>query len=388
MVAGGGGAQTAMKHLVHVSKFLPPPYAGVEAHVDLLLRALSPEWPVMLVATESPTAPAAAAALPYGVIPVRGYGTLASVTISPGVVTQVERLRRAGRVALLHVHAPNPWGDMAAVRTPASIPVVMSWHSDIVRQRHLLRFYRPLQRAAIHRADRIVVATPMHVPSSRQLSLDAVSHKVAYVPYGIDFHWLDDSLADPEVTERIQRFAAGRRIVLTVGRHVYYKGYDYLLRAFARLRADAVLVMVGAGRLTAWLQRLSHELGLTDRVLFMGEVPRSALVAAFHGCHVFTLPSVEPSEAFGIASAEAMACGKPTVVCQLHNGVNYLNREGETSLVVPPRDEAALADALNTLLRDEALCAQMGQAAARWVRSAFSVEAMKSAMTSVYRQLL
>lgn len=377
-----------MRHLVHVGKFLPPPYAGVEAHIDQLLRALAPDWPVMLVAAESPADADAVARLPYSVIPVRRFGTFASATISPGVLSVLGRLRGQGRMALLHVHVPNPWGDIAAVQTPRSIPVVMSWHSDIVRQRNLLRLYRPLQQAAIERADRIVVATPLHLASSRQLQSDRVSHKVAYVPHGVDVGDLDIGHADVGVIEDIRRFACGRQIVLTVGRHVYYKGYDYLLRAFARLRADAVLIMVGEGYLSDKLHRLADELGVTQRVLFMGEVARPALVAAFHVCDVFTLPSVEPAEAFGIASAEAMACGKPTVVCQLYNGVNYLNRDGETSITVPPRDVQALADALDMLLFDDALRSKMGRAAAEWVRAAFSVDAMKRAMVSVYRELM
>jgi rhamnosyl/mannosyltransferase len=169
---------------------------------------------------------------------------------------------------------------------------------------------------------------------------------------------------------------------------VSYKGYEHLLAAMARLRSEAVLVMVGAGVLTPSLQQQARELGLAQRVLFLGEVERAALVAALHVCDVFTLPSIAPSEAFGIASAEAMACGKPTVVCELGNGVNYLSREGETSLVVPPREVPALADALDTLALDAGLRLRMGRAARAWVRGEFSLEAMKQGTLAVYRSLL
>jgi len=111
------------------------------------------------------------------------------------------------------------------------------------------------------------------------------------------------------------------------------------------------------------------------------------LVAAYHVCDLFTLPSIEPSEAFGLASAEAMACGKPTVVCELNNGVNHLNQAGLTSLTVPPRDVPALADALDTLLLDGALRERMGHAARRWVHEQFSLEAMRDRTIGVYRSL-
>jgi rhamnosyl/mannosyltransferase len=177
-------------------------------------------------------------------------------------------------------------------------------------------------------------------------------------------------------------------MLLTVGRHIYYKGYEYLLAAFARVRADAVLVMIGSGPLTSSLKRQAIELGIESRVLFTGEVDHGALVAAYHRCDVFTLPSIEPSEAFGMASAEAMGCGKPTVVCELGNGVNYLNRSGLTSLTVPPRDVAALSNAIEALLGEPALRRSMGENAQRWVRTNFSSAAMAAQTAALYRALV
>lgn len=374
---------------LHVGKFVPPPYAGVEAHIDTLLRTLAPQAQATLLAGESPAAGAAAVAgLPYRVLVARSYGKLASATLSPGVPWLARRELLSGRSNLLHVHAPNPWGDLAALLSPKRVPMVMTWHSDIVRQQQLLRFYRYIQQRSLARADRIIVFTPKHYESSEQLHQLDLTSRIAYVPTGIDFEVLDPGRADPAVTDQLKAFATGRPMLLSVGRHVYYKGYEYLLAALARVRSEAVLVMVGAGVLTASLRQQAQELGIGQRVLFLGEVRPAVLVAAMHACDVFCQPSIAPSEAFGIASAEAMACGKPTVVCQLNNGVNYLNREGETSLVVPPMEVPALADALDTLALDPGLRHRMGLAARAWVRSEFSMEAMKQGTLAVYRSLL
>ncbi|MDZ4073469.1 MAG: glycosyltransferase [Hylemonella sp.] len=372
---------------LHIGKFVPPPYAGVEAHVDTLLRCLQPQVQGTLLAAESPAGAAAHAGLPYRLLTARAYGKLASATLSPGVLSLARQELSSGRCNLLHIHAPNPWGDLAALACARDVPVVMSWHSDIVRQRQLMKVYQYIQRRVLRRADRIIVFTPRHYDSSAQLHQLDVAAKIAYVPMGIDFTGLDPVQADAAMAARLQAWAAGRPLLLTVGRHVSYKGYEHLLAAMARLRSEAVLVMVGAGVLTPALQQQARELGLAQRVLFLGEVERPALVAALHACDVFTLPSIAPSEAFGIASAEAMACGKPTIVCQLHNGVNYLNREGETSLVVPPRQVAALADAVDTLALDESLRRSMGGAASAWVRGEFSLDAMKQGTLSLYRSL-
>lgn len=374
---------------LHIGKFVPPPYAGVEAHIDTLLRALLPEVLATLLAGASPVAGAPSPAdLPYRALVARSYGKLASATLSPGVLSMAGQELSSGRCNLLHIHAPNPWGDLAALACPRDVPVVMSWHSDIVRQRHLLKVYKYLQRRVLARSDRIIVFTPKHYESSAQLHQLDVASKIAYVPMGIDFAGLDKGYADAAMAARLNAWARGRPLLLTVGRHVYYKGYEYLLAAMARLRSEAVLVMVGAGALTPALQQQACELGLGQRVLFLGEVDKAALVAALHACDVFALPSIAPSEAFGIASAEAMACGKPTVVCELGNGVNYLNRQGETSLVVPPRDVPALADALDTLALDAGLRLRMGSAASAWVRGEFSLEAMKQGTLAVYRSLI
>ena len=373
---------------LHFGKLLPPPYAGVEAHVDQLLRALHPTVRGALVACGDPaTAVARQAEFPYRLIVERFYGRLASAPVAPGMVAAVRRELASGRCNLLHLHAPNPLGDLAGLLCAGKAPIVLSWHSDVVRQRNLLRLYGPMQRRIIDRADAIVVATPKHFTSSRQLQRPGVEAKLHVVPYGIDFSGLDASLADPVTTERLDRFAAGRPMVLTVGRHIYYKGYEYLIAALAKLRSDAVLVMVGTGPLGDALCLQANELGVADRVLMMGEVNPAALVAAYHRCDVFTLPSIEPSEAFGIASAEAMACGKPTVVCELVNGVNHLNQAGRTSLTVRPRDVPALADAFDVLLSDSTQRERMGRAASQWVREQFSVEAMRERTLGIYGSL-
>ena len=372
---------------LHIAKFVPPPYAGVEAHADTLLRTLLPEVQGTLVAGEWPT-PQPRPPMPYRVLSARPFGTLGNLPLSPGVVRHAQRELRSGRCNLLHLHAPNPLGDLASLLCDRKVPVVMTWHSDIVRQRTMLKFYRPLQRRALQRADRIVVFTPKHYESSEQLHQIDLAAKIVKVPIGIDFSRLDPVGADPAVRAAIDAFARGRPVALTVGRHVYYKGYEFLLSAIARLRSEAVLVMIGSGVLMPDLVRQAGELGIRERVLFLGEIADAGLVSAMHRCDFFCLPSIAPSEAFGIASAEAMSCGKPTVVCDLGNGVNYLNREGVTSLTVPRRDVGALAEAIDTLALDPGLRSRLGAAAARWVADEFGIASMKRGMMDLYRTLL
>ena len=268
------------------------------------------------------------------------------------------------------------------------MPTVITWHSDIVRQRLLLRGYGRIQQRALARVDKIIVFTPEHYHSSEQLRVVDLSNKVVHVPIGIDFARLDSPLRHSALLDDIDRWARGRPVALTVGRHVYYKGYRHLLRAMAHATEDTVLLMVGAGPLSGQLRRQISELGLDRRVRMLGEVASTDLVTVLHRCDFFCLPSIAPSEAFGIASAEAMACGKPTIVCELHNGVTHLNRSDVTSVVVPPLDEHALASAIDLLSRDGGLRSRLGTAGRAWVRSEFGVDKMRDGTLEVYRSLM
>ncbi|WP_185969593.1 glycosyltransferase [Tepidimonas aquatica] len=382
----GTEASAEPLRVLHLGKYLPPPPAGVEAHIDTLLRHL-PNYGVepTLVAGDSPAAPQHPPTTPYRTVLARNWGRLASAFITPGVVALAMRECRRHRCQLVHLHLPNPWADVIVHAMPPQLPIVATWHSDIVRQRWALPLYRYVQRATCARLRSLIVPTLAHQQGSTQIPAHA---DVAVIPYGIETEPLDPRWADPATTATLRQWAAGRPIILTVGRHVYYKGYAYLIDALHAMQTSAVLVMIGQGPLTAELQAQVRQRGLSDRVLFLGRAGHAQLVAAMHACQLFTLPSIEPAEAFGLASAEAMACGKPTVVCDLGNGVNVLNRHGVTSIVVPPRDVRALAAALDTLASNPAQCERLGQAARRHIHERFSAAAMAQATAQLYRRLL
>ncbi len=154
------------------------------------------------------------------------------------------------------------------------------------------------------------------------------------------------------------------------------------------VRDDSVFVLGSTGPLSDMLKGLAAELGLEERVLFLGRIPEEILPAYYHACDVFCLPSVEPSEAFGLVQVEAMACRKPVVSCELNNGVSYVNRDGVTDLVVPPRDPSALAAAINRLLEDEPLRKKMGQAGYARAKSEFTPERMWEGMLAVYQRVM
>ncbi len=184
-------------------------------------------------------------------------------------------------------------------------------------------------------ADALIGATPQHFASSAQIPAGRVGQIREIIPYGFDPAVLATSEESRRKRDELLRQRSDRPLIFSVGRHVYYKGFDVLIRAMQRLDAD--LWIGGHGPLTMSLVRLAHDLGLAERVQFVGFIPDPLLVAYFETCDVFCMPSVERSEQFGLVQLEAMHCGKPVVTTRLGTGVEYVTLDGETGLLVPPK---------------------------------------------------
>ncbi len=295
------------------------------------------------------------------------------------------KLHRQEHYDIVHLHFPDPMSHLAAMVLPKDVRLVISWHSDIVRQQNLLKLYRPLLDRIVSRADAIIAATPRHFSTSTQLGC-ADPARLHVVPYGIDFAPFEEPSA-MAAGEILRARYSGRKIVFAVGRHVYYKGFEYLIRAMKAVREDAVLILGGTGPLSASLKALAIAEGLDNRVVFAGRIPDEELPAYYHAAEVFCLPSVEPSEAFGLVQVEAMACRKPVVCCEMNNGVSYVNQHEVTGLVVPPRDPDALAAALSRLLDNDALRQKMGEAGHARAKGEFTLDRMWRETLAVYREV-
>ena len=280
---------------------------------------------------------------------------------------------RNWKADVIHAHTPNPLADLAILAAPRDVPVVISWHSDVIRQQAVMRLYGPLQRAVLRRADAVVVATENHHRFSPWLA--QVPEKVRVIPFGLDLGRFEPSSAVEASAVRWRARAQGKPVFLNLGRLVGYKGQRHAIEAMVRV-PEALLWIAGTGPLEAELRALASASGVAERVVFLGDVPDADLPGLLHACDVFVFPSVTPNEAFGLVLVEAMACGKPLIACKLRSGVPCVCRDGLNGLIVPPADSAGLANAMRSLLDSVPLRCKLGAEGRRLSVAEFSAPVM------------
>lgn len=366
--------------ILELGKFYPPHRGGIETLIKLLSEGFVRAGDEVDCVVAN-TAPRTVRETMNGVRVHRlaSFGLVASTSLCPGYPGAVRRFAPD----LVHAHFPNPLADLAVLRAPRDVPAVLHYHSDIVRQAGLMRVYRHLLVRLLDRVDRIVVATPAHRDFSPWLPRWA--KKVEIIPFGLDLERFLQPAFVPPAVAAARAAAAGRGIVVNIGRLVGYKGQKYLIEAMRDV--PGVAWIVGAGPLEAELRALARTAGVADRVTFWGEVDDDTLPALLQAADVFALPSITPNEAFGLVQVEAMACGRPVVCCDLKSGVPHVNRHEVTGLVVPPADAAALAAALRRLLDNRPWREQLGAAARRRALDEFSAQVMLRRHQELFRQL-
>jgi len=295
-------------------------------------------------------------------------GSLGTYFKCPLSLSFVRLFRKMAKKAdVVHIHLPFPLADAAAMLSGYKGRIVVSWHSDVVKQKKLMLIYKPFMRWLLRRADAVIVATEGHINGSEHLP--EYREKCAVVPYGIRPEDYLSIERRPVLTERATDKTAVK--VFFTGRLVYYKGVDVLLRAFSKVKG-CELFIAGEGDLEPELREYARKRGLDGRVHFLGFLPEEELRQAYADCDIFVLPSVARSEAFGIVQLEAMVYGKPVINTDLPSGVPHVSLDGITGLTVPPSDAGALAKAVNTLAADPGLRERYGKAAAERVSSVFN----------------
>lgn len=286
----------------------------------------------------------------------------------------------AAQADVVHFHFPWPMMDLVHFCTRHGRPTVLSYHSDIVRQRKLLMLYRPLMRLFLKSVDRIVVSSPNYLASS--VELKRYLSKVVVIPFGLSFS--NYPYVQPERMDAWRR-RVGDNFFLFVGVLRYYKGLNVLLEAISGL--DYPLVIIGSGPEESALKTQAERLNLRN-VIFLGRLDDEDKVCLLKLSHALIFPSNLRSEAFGISLLEAAMYGKPMISCEIGTGTSYVNLHGVTGLVVPPASMSALRNAIQYLWENRDEAQKFGNNARQRYEQLFTADRMCEKMAHVYRDVV
>ena len=286
---------------------------------------------------------------------------------------------------VIHIHSPDPMAAIALFICNPKAKIVLHWHSDILKQKILLVFYKPLLNWLLKRADLILSTSPNYIVGSSYLSKHISKTKV--LPIGLDI--IKEELPS-SFKENLSKAYEGKKIIFSLGRLAYYKGFDYLILAALHLPDNCMIVIAGEGDNTEKkrLSILIESNNLSNKVRLIGKVSEHQKQWFFENATLFALSSIYKTEAFAIVQVEALSYGLPIVSTRIEgSGVDWVNQHGSTGITVPIKDEKALATALIKLIDDEELYRQTKKNALERYVSIFTADAMIKRQITYYEEL-
>ena len=298
-----------------------------------------------------------------------------------GTDSFLEFARLARKSDILHYQFPWPFADVLHLITKPKISSIITYHSDIIRQRWMNPVYKPLMWKTLSTMKFIIATSPAYLQTSPVLSHPLIRDKVRVIPLGIEESSYPKE-GDETVFKRIG-VEANEQYFLFIGILRYYKGLQFLLRAARAVGARVVIVGLGPEGMR--LQALAAETKV-ENVVFAGQVTDSEKVALLKRCRALVLPSHLRSEAFGMVLVEAAMFGRPMISCEIGTGTSFINAHNETGFVVAPESPDELSRAMNALLSDNGLVTRMGNAARARYERFFSGQALGRAYTELYRE--
>lgn len=303
---------------------------------------------------------------------------IASTSFSASVFSRFSQLAKQADV--IHYHFPWPFMDVVHFATRVKKPTLVSYHSDIIRQKYLLKLYSPLMNKFLGNVDHIVAASPNYLASSNVLK--RFSDKVSVIPYGLD---KSSYPQPPSAKLEYWREKIGPKFFLFVGVLRYYKGLHTLLEAAQG--TDYPIVIVGAGPLELELKAQARQLGLRN-IYFLGHLSNVDKTALLMLCYGFVFPSHLRSEAFGISLLEGAMYSKPMISYEIGTGTTFINISDETGLVVPPGDPVAFRQAMRYLWEHPEEAEIMGKRAEDRYWKQFTADQMVQSYVALYGDLV
>ena len=372
-----------MLKALHVYRtYFPDPQGGMQEAIRQLCLATKAEGVSNTIFTLSPKPDPAEIIRPEGLV-VRSRSWAAPASCDLGGVDALLRFRSTSLQSdVLHFLYPWPYADLMYRLTATKTPAVLTYVSDVVRQRWLGKAYAPMMWSTLRSMRAIVANCPAYVRTSQILSDPAIREKIRVIPLGI----VEESyptIGDETIFSRLG-LEKSEPYFLFIGVLRYYKGLHTLIQAAKQLKAR--IVIAGSGPEGDNLRALIEQMGVRN-VLFAGQISDTEKVALLKNCRALVLPSHLRSEAYGMVLVEASIFGKPLISCEIGTGTSFVNMHEESGIVVPPEDAQALAIALETLLLEDKTAETLGRGARARYDQFFSGPALGRAYADLFREV-
>lgn len=285
----------------------------------------------------------------------------------------------AKQVDIIHYHYPFPFMDMLHFLCHINKPTVVSYHSDIVKQKFFSCLYLPLMNQFLSSVNCIVASSPNYVETSPVLQ--KFISKVKIIPYG-----LNEKSYPKLCVDKLEYWKnrVGEKFFLFIGAFRYYKGLHTLLEAAHT--TSLPIVIVGSRGIENELKSKARELNLTN-VHFTGSLPDEDKVALLRLCTAIVFPSHLRSEAFGITLLEGAMYGKPLISCEIGTGTSFINLDGQTGFVIQPNDHIRLREVMQTLYLNSEMAEQYGVNAYIRFKNLFTSDKMFTGYSAIYKEI-
>lgn len=372
-----------MKKILHISKYYYPYKGGIEDVCKSIVDGLPEYEQRVLCVNDGPDD----VVEPVGNAQVIRKGLFTEVCRQPiaiGLGKSIRATIHRFKPDIIHLHAPNPLATLfVCLFIPRRTKLIVHWHSDIVVQQFIYRFFRPIERWCLRRADRVIVTSPTYASSSAPLKRHL--HKCVVVPNVISLEKLKESVDEEQKIQAIREKYGNKPIIFFMGRHVEYKGIPHLIEAEKYIKSDCVILIAGTGPLSEKISELTEE---RPRVKLLGRLRDEDVRVYMKASTVFAFPSVTKNEAFGVVLAEAMYCGAVPVTFTIPgSGVNWVSVHKQTGLEVANGEVKAYAAAIDKLITDTNLRERLSIMAQKRAKDNFVWDVVKGTLTDLYESL-
>lgn len=367
--------------ILHVGKFFSPIEGGIESINKFIVDALTGNQQ-RVVSFNNNRSSLEEDIDNVPVIRASSLGIIASQPFSFSYFWELRRKIKQFQPDIVHLHYPNPLAALFLLFNKKTYKLIVHWHSDIVAQKNLYKFIKPIENIILRKADKIIATSPSYRDSSE--SLQKFKYKTVIIPCSIDEEKFKLKSEDIERIKNLKQSVNNIPIIFFIGRHVEYKGIKYLLEAEKYIKEKCVLVIAGRGPLTTELQKQY----CSERIHWVGRLSDDEMKYYYHAAEIFAFPSITKNEAFGVVLAEAMSCETPAVTFSIDgSGVNWVAPNNVSAIEVENSNSEAYAAAIDLLLKDHKLRNTLACNGKRRTHELFSKETVEKQYIELYNKL-